>query len=220
MKMIAVIDDDTYIGNMIEELLIKAGYGVMRAYSGTEAVLLLDKFRPDLILLDLMLPGLSGEEVLQKAKGIPVIIVSAKTDTNDKVKLLLDGAADYVAKPFNTKELLARIEVQFRKINAPVCSTVLTFSDLRLDTLSHSLSVCDAFVSLTKTEFAIIKLLMKNPKQVLAKSVILDEISLDTPDCTDSSLKQHISNLRHKLRNVSGKDYIEAIWGIGFRLTE
>lgn len=220
MKMITVIDDDRYIGNMLEELLTKEGYSVKRAYSGTEALLLLDKIRPDLVLLDLMLPGLSGEEVLQKIKGIPVIIISAKTDINDKVNLLLGGAADYVTKPFDTKELLARIEVQLRKNDETICSDVLSFSDLRLDTLSHSLSVCDTLVSLTKTEYAIIKLLMKNPKQALAKSVILDEISLDTPDCTDASLKQHISNLRHKLRHVSGKDYIQAVWGIGFRLTE
>lgn len=220
MKMITVIDDDIYIGNMLEELLTKEGYSVKRAYSGTEALLLLDKIRSDLVLLDLMLPGLSGEEVLQKIKGIPVIIISAKTDINDKVNLLLGGAADYVTKPFDTKELLARIEVQLRKNDETICSDVLSFSDLRLDTLSHSLSVCDTLVSLTKTEYAIIKLLMKNPKQALAKSVILDEISLDTPDCTDASLKQHISNLRHKLRHVSGKDYIQAVWGIGFRLTE
>lgn len=220
MKTIAVIDDDIYIGNMLDELLTNAGYGIKRAYSGTEALMLLDKLRPDLILLDLMLPGLSGEEVLQKIKGIPVIVVSAKTDINDKVKLLLGGAVDYVTKPFNTKELLARIEVQLRKNHLSDCFAILNFSDLQLDTLSHSLTVCGTFVSLTKTEYAIIKLLMRNPKQAFAKSVILDEISLDTPDCTDSSLKQHISNLRHKLRNVSGKDYIEAVWGIGFRLIE
>ncbi len=219
MKTIAVIDDDIYIGNMMEELLTKAGYYVQRAYSGTEALLLLDKVTPDLILLDLMLPGLSGEAVLQKTKGIPVIIVSAKVDITDKVNLLLGGAVDYITKPFDTKELLARIEVQLRRDVMPTLAPLLTFCDLKLDTAAHELTVNDSLVTLTKTEYAILKLLMQNPKQAIAKSIILDRISLDTPDCTDSSLKQHISNLRHKLREAGAQGYIEAVWGIGFRLT-
>ena len=115
MKKIAVIDDDIYIGHMVEEILKKEGYSVLRAYSGTEAVYLLKEHRPDLILLDLMLPGLTGEQVLPLVQGIPVIVVSAKADVADKVKLLRDGAADYITKPFDTRELLARIDVQDRK---------------------------------------------------------------------------------------------------------
>ena len=114
MKKIAVIDDDIYIGDMVEEILKKEGYSVLRAYSGTEAVYLLKEHRPDLILLDLMLPGLTGEQVLPLVQGIPVIVVSAKADVADKVKLLRDGAADYITKPFDTRELLARINVQLR----------------------------------------------------------------------------------------------------------
>lgn len=220
MKTIAIIDDDIHIGDMLEEVLACENYAVLRAYSGTEAVYLLERSRPDLILLDLMLPGLSGEEVLPKAKGIPVIVVSAKADVQDKVDLLLGGAADYITKPFDTKELLARIEVQLRKATMRGLSPVLCFCDLSLDTSSHELTVRGIKVSLTKTEYAILKLLMQNPKQAIAKSVILDRISEDTPDCTDSSLKQHISNLRRKLRDAGGKDYIEAVWGIGFKLTE
>ena len=112
MKRILIIDDDVYIGNMLEQALIKEGYGVERAYSGTEALLLLSRSRPDLALLDLMLPGLSGEEVLPKLKGIPVIIISAKIEVEAKVNLLLSGAADYITKPFHLKELLARIAVR------------------------------------------------------------------------------------------------------------
>ncbi len=103
MKNILIIDDDIYIGNMLEEALTKEGYGISRAYSGTEALLVLSRFKPDLVLLDLMLPGLNGEEVLPQIKGIPVIILSAKVDIDNKVDLLLGGAADYVTKPFNTK---------------------------------------------------------------------------------------------------------------------
>lgn len=220
MKTIALVDDDSYIGDMLTEVLTKAGYACLRAYSGTEALLLFEKNRPDLILLDLMLPGLSGEEVLKKISGIPVIVVSAKGDVEDKVKLLLDGAADYVTKPFDCKELLARIEVQMRKENRGMVSETLNIGELRLDTAAHMLTVSEKDVPLTKTEYAILHILMQNKDHVIAKSVLLDRISEETLDCTDSSLKQHISNLRKKLReaSASGKDYIEAVWGIGFRL--
>lgn len=140
MQTILIIDDDSAIGNLEQEVLERAGYAVLRAYSGTEALLLLKDSRPDLVLLDLMLPGLSGEEVLPQLQGISVIVVSAKTAVQDKVGLLL------------------------------------------------------------------------------AKSVLLDRIGADTPDCTEGSLKTHISNLRGKLWDATGKDHIEAVWGIGFRL--
>lgn len=219
MKTIAIIDDDEYIGDMLEELLRKENYEVLRAYSGTEALLLLSQHRPDLVLLDLMLPGLSGEEVLTKIKDIPVIVISAKPDVEDKVKLLLGGAADYLTKPFDTKELLARIIVQLRIYKAND-RRIITAGDLEIDTLSQQLSVEGVPVHLTKTEYAIIKLLIMNPSQVISKSAILDRISLDTPDCMESSLKVHMSNLRKKLRSVSDKEYIEVIWGIGYKLNE
>ena len=114
MKQVLIIDDDSAIGDMLEEALTKAGYRVLRAYSGTEALLVLANCRPDLVLLDLMLPGLSGEEVLSKIRGIPVIVLSARADVASKVSLLLQGAADYMTKPFAVKELLARITVALR----------------------------------------------------------------------------------------------------------
>lgn len=215
MKQIAVVDDDPYIGNMLEEVLKKNGYGVLRAYSGTEAVLLLDKNRPDLVLLDLMLPGLSGEEVLPKMRGIPVIVVSAKGATQDKVRLLLDGAADYITKPFSIDELLARITVVLRN-QEPVAAS----GELSLDEGARCALVHGTPVRLTPTEYAIFRLLLKNPRQVIPKSTILDRISLETPDCTEGSLKQHVSNLRKKLRDAGGKDYIESVWGIGFKIHE
>lgn len=217
MKQILIIDDDIHIGNMMEEVLSKENYLVSRAYSGTEAVLFLSRQKPDLILLDLMLPGLSGEEVLEKIENIPVIVVSAKLDVDDKVNVLLGGAVDYITKPFDTKELLARISVQLRK-KASQAETHLSFDDIILDTDMHIVTVAQKSVKLTRTEYAILKILMQNPTQVISKSLLLDRISEDTPDCTESSLKMHISNLRKKLRDVSGKDYIEAVWGIGFQL--
>ena len=218
MKTIAIIDDDIHIGNLLEEVLQKAGYRVFRAYSGTEALYLFSRHRPDLILLDLMLPGLTGEEVLARIKDIPVIVVSAKVDVQDKVKLLLGGAVDYVTKPFNTEELLARISVNLRKNGVSARAEVLCVNDLMLDPASHEVKVKDMPVRLTRTEYAILKLLMANPGRVITNTVMLDRISMDTPDCTDSSLRQHMSNLRKKLREAGGKEYIEAVWGIGFRI--
>lgn len=214
MKTIAVIDDDVPIGNMLEELLTKEGFAVIRAYSGTEALYLLEKSRPDLVLLDLMLPGLSGEELLPQISGIPVIVLSAKIDVRDKVSVLFSGASDYITKPFDTRELLARIAVQLRK--APSPSALLSAADVTLDPLSHTVTAAGTPVKLTRTEYAILKLLLQNPGQAVAKSVILERISVDTPDCTESSLKVHVSNLRRKLKEAGGRDYIEAIWGIGF----
>lgn len=218
MKNILIIDDDLHIGNMLEETLIKEGYGVMRAYSGTEALLVLKQSKPDLILLDLMLPGLKGEEVLPQIKGIPVIVVSAKVDVDSKVELLLGGAVDYVTKPFNMKELLARIAVHLRGVANVSAAATLCFDDITLDIDTHIVSVEANEIKLTPTEYVILKILMQNPTQVITKSILLDRISEDTPDCTESSLKMHISNLRKKLREVNGKDYIEAVWGIGFKL--
>lgn len=220
MKTIAVIDDDLHIGDMLEEVLHQEGYQVLRAYSGTEALYLLSENRPDLVLLDLMMPGLAGEDVLPRICGIPVIIISAKIDIDEKVQLLLDGAVDYVTKPFVIKELLARIAVHLRAKAAQEMGPVFCCEDLKLNAASHEVRIQDKPVKLTKTEYAILKLFMQNPKQVIAKSVILDRISTDTPDCTESSLKIHVSNLRKKLRSVSGRDYIESVWGIGFKMAD
>jgi DNA-binding response OmpR family regulator len=217
MKTIAIIEDDVHIGNLMEEAMGQEQYQVLRAYSGTEALYLLEKNHPDLIILDLMLPGISGEELLGKLEGIPVIVVSAKVGIDDRVKLLLGGAADYITKPFAVQELLARIAVQFRRQTLSG-GTVLEAGRLRLTPASYEVQVGGREVKLTRTEYAILKLLMKHPTQVITKSVLLDSISWDTPDCTESSLKMHVSNLRKKLRAADGWDYIEAVWGIGFKL--
>lgn len=217
MKTIYIIEDDQSIGDMLQEVLQKEGFLVQRAYSGTEAVFLLERGRPDLVLLDLMLPGLPGEELLERMQGVPVIVVSAKAGVDDKVDLLLRGAADYVTKPFELRELLARIQVQLRRSEQPA-GPVLEAGGIRLDALSREASVDGRPVHLTRTEYAILKLLLRNPGQAVSKAAILDSISIDTPDCTDASLKQHVSNLRKKLRQAGGRDCIQAVWGIGFRL--
>lgn len=218
MKRILIIDDDEHIGNFEQELLKREGYAVLRAYSGTEALLLLKRTRPDLVLLDLMLPGLSGETLLPELDGIPVIVVSAKAGVEDKTALLLGGAADYLTKPFDARELLARVAVRLREAARSPLAQVCVCGDLVMDLSARRVTAAGTVVPLTRTEYAILKLLIQNPGQAVAKSTILDRISADTPDCTESSLKTHISHLRAKLREASGKDYVESVWGIGFLL--
>lgn len=216
-ETILLIDDDKYINDMLFDLLTREGYKVLRAFSGKEALTTLSSSSPDLVLLDLMMPDLSGERVLPEIGGIPIIVMSARCDTGSKVDLLMSGASDYVTKPFDTKELLARIRVQLRG-SEKISSDVIEYGGLTLNTDLREAKFGDNTVKLTKTEFAILKILIKNPKQVITKSQMLDRISEDTPDCVESSLKVHISNLRRKLREISDRDFIEAVWGIGFKM--
>ncbi|MDE5655062.1 MAG: response regulator transcription factor [Clostridia bacterium] len=215
-KTILIIDDDVYIGDMLQELLEKNGYATARAYSGTEALYVLQNLRPDLILLDLMLPGLSGEELLPKIQNIPVIIVSAKVDIDNKVNLLLSGAVDYVTKPFDIKELLARIKIHLRDNVRQ--GDKLEYDGIAVDLSTYGVSANDTPIKLTKTEFAILYTLMQYPDKVFSKDSIMMQIEDLTPDCEESSLRTHIANLRTKLKAVTGKDYIQAIWGIGYKL--
>ena len=216
--VIAVVDDDVYVGDMLEELLRREGCEVLRAYSGTEALLLLENKRPDLVLLDLMLPGLSGEAVLSHLEGVPVIVLSARAEVEDKVNLLRGGAADYLTKPFDTRELLARVAVQLRQKSPR--DGLLRCRSFVLDPGTRETTVNGEPIRLTRTEFEILKFLMQNPKQVVTKSQLLDQVSINTPDGVESSLKVHISNLRKKLREAGAGEMIEAVWGIGFKLAE
>lgn len=216
MKKILIIDDDISINNLLNEILIGNGYSVFRAWSGTEALMMLEKCRPDLVILDLMLPGMTGEELLPELDGIPVIVLSAKISVKDKISLLSLGASDYITKPFDTDELLARVNVQLRKTTAVY--SALKYNEIELDTVSHTAKINEEILSLTKTEYAILKVLISNPGKALSKSVILDTIFYDTPDCTEDSLKVHISNLRKKIHEAGGSDCISSVWGIGFIL--
>lgn len=231
MKNILIVEDDIHIGNALEEALAEEGYGVLRAYSGTEAVLVLagagadrNPAQPDLVLLDLMLPGLSGEEVLSRigelrgGRELPVIVMSARGDVDSKVGLLLGGAVDYVTKPFQMRELLARIAVHLRSFHGQGQANALCFGEIRIDTDAYRAVAGGTDLRLTRTEYAILKLLVENQARVLTKSVLLDRISLDTPDCSEGSLKMHISNLRRKLKEAGCREAIEAVWGIGFQL--
>jgi len=215
MSLIAVIDDDKYINDMLFTLLTREGYEVIRAFSGKSGLRLLTDNSPDLVLLDLMMPELSGEQLIPMIEDVPVIVISAKCDVGSKVNLLMSGAADYITKPFDTAELLARIKVRLRESAA---ADALEYCGLSLDEDLREARYGENTVKLTKTELAILKILMRNPNQVITKSQILDKISEDTLDGAESSLKVHVSNLRRKLRTLSELDFIEAVWGIGFKM--
>lgn len=220
LQKILIVEDDVSIHNVIEELLKKENYITFNAYSGTEALLLLEKEKYDLILLDLMLPAVSGEEIIEKVKDTPIIVLSAKISSNDKVNCLLSGANDYITKPFDGKELLARIEVQLRSKSNSNIKETLKYKDLELLNDNHTLLVSNKKVSLTKTEYAILKQLLLNPNQVITKNKLLNLISIDTEDCDENSLRVHISNLRKKIRTYTEVEYIESIWGLGFKMSD
>ncbi len=223
MKTILIVEDNTDIHNLLKEVLENEKYRVLDSYSGTEALMVLEREKVDLILLDLMLPGLNGEDIIKKVKDIPIIVISAKISPEDKVNALLSGANDYLTKPFSTEELLARIQVQFRidkdrKENRK--DLKLTYKQMVLNQENHTVYIGENPIYLTKTEYAIMKQLLLNPKQVVTKSKLLEFISQDTLDCDENSLKVHISNIRKKIRQVTEEEYIESVWGIGFKMYE
>lgn len=223
MKKILVVEDDMDIHNLIKNVLEKERYDVISAYSGTEALLLIEKKDLDLILLDLMIPGLSGEEIIKKVKNIPIIVISAKISSEDKVNALSIGANDYITKPFDTSELLARIKVQLR-LSKKDNNVSLSYKDMILDKNSHTLYIKDKNINLTKTEYIILRQLLLNPKQIITKTKLIqllnenDKINVETQVCDENSLKVHISNIRKKIKKVTEQQYIESVWGIGFKL--
>ena len=216
MARILIIEDDKDINKIMSGLLAKNGYEVERAFNGKEAEPKI-KTIPDLILMDLMLPDTTGEELLKLVpSGTPVIAVSARSTVDDKVGLLSLGCVDYITKPFDNKVLLARIEVAL-KFKKNVQS--FAFANLTMDEASHGITVDGNPVRLTPTEYAIIKVLLVNSDSVISKSELLEAAAKFTPDLVEDSLKVHMSNLRRKLKQAGFTGEIEAVWGIGFRLT-
>lgn len=217
MKKILVVEDDSTIHNFIKEFLEKENYVVRNAYSGKEALDILNTERIDLILLDLMLPEVSGEEIVKEIRtNIPIIVISAKTSYDSKVNVLLDGANDYITKPFDKNELLARTQVQLRKNS----KNNLKYKDLELLQDGKTLKIKNSKITLTKTEYAILKQLLLTPDKVVIKTKLVNLISEDTEDGDENSLKVHISNMRKKIRKITEIEYIEAVWGIGFKMKQ
>ena len=219
MKKILVVEDDNTIHKIIEDILKKEHYIVISAYSGTEAISIIENNNIDLILLDLMLPGINGEDIVKKVnKTIPIIVISAKTSSVDKAKVLLDGANDYITKPFEKIELLARIQVQLRISSNQ--NKNLKYKDIELLEDNKTMKIQTNKITLTRTEYTIMRELLLNPSKVVTKTRLLDLMSMDSENCDESSLKVHISNIRKKIRKITEVEYLEAVWGIGFKIKE
>ena len=217
MQKILIVEDDYSIHDILKEILKMNGYITYDAYNGSDALNIIRKEDINLILLDLMLPDVNGEDLIKQVKDIPIIIISAKVSSNDKINCLLDGANDYVTKPFDKDELLARIKVQFRNNKQ---NYELKYKELHLLNDYQTLMINNEKVKLTKTEYLILKELLQNTKRVVTKNTLLDLISMDNLDCDENSLKVHISNIRKKMRKYTSNNYIEAVWGIGFKIKE
>ena len=217
MKKILLVEDNKEIHELIKNVLEKERYIVINAYSGTEALIILEKEKIDLILLDLMLPGINGEEIIKKIKNIPIIVISAKISKEDKINSLLIGANDYITKPFDIDELLARVKVQLR-INNTSKNNDLKYKEMTLNRMTHTLVLNDQKISLTKTEYNILQELLLEPNRVVTKSRLIELMSNDTLNFDENSLKVHISNIRKKIKQVTDKEYIESVWGIGFKM--
>lgn len=223
---ILIVEDDKDINELLATAVKRAGYDIVQAWSGTEAAMLFSmKDREiSLVLLDLMLPGMPGEELLtliRKKCDIPVIVITAKDELDDKIDIFAKGADDYITKPFEIKEVIARIQVQLRHKNKDMVSDLITYGKLRLDRKAHRFYISDEAVDcITKQEFSILELLMEHPKQVFSKEDIF-EYAWDEPYMGETkTLDVHISNIRKKLKKITETEYIETVWGIGYKLKE
>lgn len=231
---ILIIEDDRDINDLLATALGKAGYATTQAWSGTEGRMLieLNKSAYSLVLLDLMLPGISGEKLLAKIRetdnSLPVIILTAKDELDEKINLLTAGADDYITKPFEIKEVIARVAVQLRHaksdpsgIDAGGSNAHLKYGKLELDRTSRQLLVNGmAADGITKQEFSILELLMEHPKQVFAKEDIF-EYAWDEPYMGETkTLDVHISNIRKKIKKLTDEECIETVWGIGYKMKE
>lgn len=229
MSKILIIEDEESINQLLKEALTKENHQCVPAYSGTEGLLCLKQQEFDLILLDLMLPGMRGDKVLAEIKrqyAIPVIIVSAIDEMNKKIDLLTLGAEDYITKPFDINELKARVGVQLRRFNEngqlkPVKEGKrLTHKQLELDEDTFQVFVDGREINLTRQEFRILELLLKQPDKVFTKQEIYEFAWDDFYIGEDKTIHVHISNIRSKIKKITDEEYVETVWGIGFKLSK
>jgi Response regulators consisting of a CheY-like receiver domain and a winged-helix DNA-binding domain len=228
--LILIVEDDGDISQMLNELLTGQGYETMQAFSGTEALLCLEKRVPEAVILDLMLPGMDGEDVLRGIKEdyprVGVIVSSARDDVQTRVSLLRAGADDYVVKPFDTEELLARLEAVLRRrtvsgesVNSAGAQEVLTYKNLTIYPESLQVQAAKQEVSLTKREYMILELLMRHPGKVFTKSNIYESVWNEEFLGEENAVNVHISNIRQKLAKICPQEtYIQTVWGIGFKM--
>lgn len=218
---ILIVEDDNDINKILELIVKEQGYKATCCFSGTEAQLRLQQQSFNLILLDIMLPGLTGEELLReirKQSSIPVIVISAKSIIEDKVNILKLGADDYMVKPFAREEVAARIEVQLRKSYLQQTGDRLSWKELTLDESQHRVMVKKSELNLTNVEFDILKIMLKHPKQVFSKAKLYELLWNDIYQGNDNSISVHVSNIRKKISAITNEEYIKTIWGIGFSL--
>lgn len=224
---VLIVEDDDNINNLIREALSKHGLNPVQAFSGTEGLAMFKSDKFDLVLLDLMMPGMTGEELtrrIREVSQIPVIIVSAKSHVDSKVNLLTSGADDFIGKPFELKELIARVDVQLRKSANPGQDAAsseakaISFMDLELDPETYSVTVKGSDIGLTRQEFKIMELFLKFPGKVFSKREIYEYAWNDVYIGEDKTINVHISNIRTKIKKLTEDEYIDTIWGVGFRL--
>jgi DNA-binding response OmpR family regulator len=228
MKMqynILIVEDESDINELLVKILEEAQYKTVQAFSGTEAKLLLEKKIPDLILLDLMLPGISGEELLydireNKHSNVPVLVLSAKNSLGDKVSLLKDGADDYITKPFELEEVIARVQSALRRLGKEDnCKKILTYKDLQLNPQGRIVKFDGTEIELTAHEYDILYLLIKNPEKVYSRESLYELVWHGGYYGENNTVNVHVSNLRKKLKEAGSKeDYIQTVYGIGFKL--
>ena len=225
MKHLLIVEDDAENNGMLREYLEGHGYACTQAFSGSEGRLLFSMEHFDLVLLDLMLPGVSGEELVSEfSRKAPVIVLSAKSELDSKVNVLSAGAEDYLCKPFCLPELLVRIQVQLRRQAkdkaAEGAGEEKTYHyrewSLNPDTMEMLVSGCP--IVLTKHEFLILELLIRNPKQVFSKRRIYEYAWGEEYLAEDKTINVHISNIRAKLKETGTDTYIQTVWGMGFKL--
>ena len=226
LNKILIVEDDTNINNLLKEALLRENYSCEQAFSGTEARMLLTMNSYALVLLDLMLPGISGEDVLKEIRklgNVPVIVLTAKDELDKKVSLLTKGGDDYITKPFEIKEIIARVQVQLRHATLESLQEIeqntLSYRELLLDKNTFSVSISgEVLPKITKQEFAILELLLRHPGQVFSKEDIF-EYAWNEPYMGETkTLDVHISNIRKKIKTATQEEYIETVWGIGYRL--
>lgn len=224
MKKILIVEDDVNINNLLKEALSQKGYTCGQAFSGTEAALWLEKESWMLVLLDLMLPGMTGEEVLQLIRrqgDTPVIVLTAKDAMEEKLDLLTSGADDYITKPFDINEVIARVQIQLRHAGQEAEPDRIECGGITLDDKTHQIWVDgQEILHLTRQEYAILELLIRHPKQVFCKEAIFTYAWEEEYMGETKTLDVHISNIRKKLKAVTDKEYIQTVWGIGYRLNQ
>ncbi|WP_322169116.1 response regulator transcription factor [Acutalibacter caecimuris] len=222
MPHILIIEDDTDINNATARYLRRHGCQCTQAFSGTEGRMLWKSSGCDLLLIDLMLPGLSGSELIdgiRRESRVPVIVLSARSGLSDKVELLGLGADDYMTKPYQLEELWARIQVQLRHASTALEDEVLYFRDWQLNIGEMALIAGGLPVELTPHEFKIVELMVRRPKKVFTKQLIYETVWQEENAIEDKTINVHISNIRAKLRPSGTESYIQTVWGIGFKLS-